>query len=45
MVVACESEVTMTLDPRRDFISEGMMGLGTLTELVRVKRSPVYRER
>jgi len=45
VVLGCESEFSITFDPRSDLTPEAVATIGTLTELVRVKRSPVYKER
>ena len=41
VVVACEAEFELTFDATRDFSGVALETLGTLTELIRAKRSRV----
>lgn len=43
VVVACESEFAITFDAARDLTDGAFETLGTLTELIRAKRSLVHK--
>ena len=42
VIVACEAEFEITFDATRDLTGAALETLGTLTELIRSKRSHVY---